>query len=480
MDDNRALFYFDINQLYQNNEERCFEMIKAEKYKLLASSSSMYWIFGEDTCPEMFMAIRRAKNDFNHLWPDISSDLSVAELIFQLVGLQHSNQILREENTKLLNQLHDGIPIPQPQISSDQLMTSVNDVSMSMVCDETMTPTNYFKPLPGVNTILACGEKSRIDKDQSTALTAKVCQGIDQIAQMFYDSDSVQQSQDYGNETLNMGDQSMGVSDPNLYPQKTSAPLYPSNKENSPRKPCGRLIWKNEPSASLNIHKDLPPPEIPLGNRPGGLKAHKDESKKSVGLQIFKDPEGVAGRSEFQRPLEAFDDGQRFSLPKSLHQQPIRDENLAPRPLHDDFSQLNLTGSRIDLVPCCASTAVFQVPKPAVLPSPIALISGGGANLISSPTIEPKTETQPKKPALQEFKRQSDDNDMDMGNSGKESPNRPASPLAAAFNQFVHSPDKSGRLRIDATKFMEAFLTNKSKNPASSSGTNERKWPPLF
>ncbi|VUZ42892.1 unnamed protein product, partial [Hymenolepis diminuta] len=393
---------------------------------------------------------------------------------------QHSNQILREENTKLLNQLHDSIPIPPPQTSSDQLMTSMNDVSMSMVCDETMTPTNYFKPIPGVNTILACGEKTRIDKDQSTALTAKVCQGIDQIAQMFYDSDSVQQSQDYSNETLNMGDQTVGISDPNPYPQKISAPLYPSNKENSPRKSCGLLIWKNEPSASLNIHKDLPPPEIPLGNRPGGLKVHKDESKKSVGLQIFKDPEGVAGRSEFQRPLPAFDDGQRFSLPKSLHQQPIRDENLVPRPLHDDFSQLNLTGSRIDLVPCCASTAVFQVPKPAVLPSPIALISGGSANLISSPTIEPKVETQSKKSALQEFKRQSDDNDMDMGNSGSESPNRPASPLAAAFNQFVHSPDKSGRLRIDATKFMEAFLTNKSKNPASSSGTNERKWPPLF
>lgn len=166
----------------------------------------------------------------------------------------------------------------------------------------------------------------------------------------------------------------------------------------------GLVIWKNEPSASLNIHKDLPPPEIPLGNRPGGLKVHKDESKKSVGLQIFKDPGGVAGRSEFQRPLPAFDDGQRFSVPKSLHQQPIRDENLAPRPLHDDFSQLNLTGSRIDLVPCCASTALFQVPKPAVLPSPIALISGGGANLISSPTIEPKVETQSKKSALQVMK----------------------------------------------------------------------------
>lgn len=67
------------------------------------------------------------------------------------------------------SQLHDGIPIPPPQTSSDQLMTSVNDVSMSMVCDETMTPTNYFKPLPGVNTILACGEKSRIDKDVSVS-----------------------------------------------------------------------------------------------------------------------------------------------------------------------------------------------------------------------------------------------------------------------------------------------------------------------
>nr|CDS26298.1 hypothetical protein HmN_000654700 [Hymenolepis microstoma] len=360
-------------------------MIKAEKYKLLAPSTSMYWIFDDETCPEMFMAIRKAKHD-----------LDVAELIFQIVGLQHANEVLREENSKLHNQIRGDAPDPLAQNSLDQLMTSMNDVSMSMVCDETMTPTNYFRPLPGVNTILACGEKSRIDKDQSTALTAKVCQGINQIAQMFYDNESVQH--DYDNETLNMGDQTMGMSDPNPYPPpKASAGLYASNKENSPHKPCGLQIWKNEPSAQLNIRKDLPPPEIPLGNRPGGIKVRKDEFEKPVGLQIFKDPEGVAGRSEFQRPFPArtaFGDGQRFSPSKPQYQHPIRDENLAPRYLHDDFNQLNLTGSRIDLVPCCASTAVFQVPKPAVLPSPIAPISSNDANLISPPTIEPKVETQ--------------------------------------------------------------------------------------
>nr|CDS26301.1 hypothetical protein HmN_000655000 [Hymenolepis microstoma] len=104
-------------------------------------------------------------------------------------------------------------------------------------------------------------------------------------------------------------------------------------------------------------------------------------------------------------------------------------------------------------------------------------------HLIRCPALQTMTETQRYWEArsqlrANEFKQQSDENDMDMGNSGSESPNRPASPLAAAFNQFVHSPDKSGRLRIDATKFMEAFLTKKNKNPSSSA--NERKWPQLF
>ncbi|VDO11281.1 unnamed protein product [Rodentolepis nana] len=474
MVDKGVLFGFDISQIGQNDGERCFEMVKAEKYKSLAPSTSMYWIFDDETCPEMLMAIRKAKHELNHLWPICSPDQNVAELIFQIVGLEHEIKVLREENAKLYDQVHGVTPDPLAHNSLDQLMTSVNDISVSMVCDETMTPTNYFRPLPGVNTILACGEKSRIDKDQSTALTAKVCQGIDQIAQMFYDNDSVQQSCD--NETLNMGDQAMGLSDPNSYPpSKTSAGLCSS----------GLQIWKKESSAQLNIHKDLQPPEIPLGNRPGGLKICKEESEKPLGLQIFKDPEGVAGRSEFQRPLAARAalGGIQRSPPKTQYQQPIGDENLVPRYLHNDFNQLNLTGSRIDLVPCCASTAVFQVPKPAVLPSPIAPISSSGTNRISPPTIKPKVDTQldvvaPIQPAPQQFKQQSDENDMDMGNSGNESPNRPVSPLAAAFNQFVHSPDKSGRLRIDATKFMEAFLTKKNKNPSSSA--NERKWPQLF
>lgn len=37
----------------------------------------------------------------------------------------------------------------------------------------------------------------------------------------------------------------------------------------------------------------------------------------------------------------------------------------------------------------------------------------------------------------------------------------PNSLLAAAFNQFVHSSDQDGRLRIDATKLIAAFLAKK-------------------
>lgn len=58
--------------------------------------------------------------------------------------------------------------VPKPQISiSNEPMSPVNEVSMCTVCDETMTPTNCYKPVPGVNTILACGEKTRVDEDVS-------------------------------------------------------------------------------------------------------------------------------------------------------------------------------------------------------------------------------------------------------------------------------------------------------------------------
>lgn len=64
---------------------------------------------------------------------------------------------------------------------------------------------------------------------------------------------------------------------------------------------------------------------------------------------------------------------------------------------------------------------------------------------------------------------------MEMS-SPSPSPTKPDSPLADAFNLFVHSPDPSGRLRIDATKFMDAFLAKKAAKAMDS----ENKRPPPF
>lgn len=89
-------------------------MNKAKKYTLPVSQSTdentkMYWIHGESICPEMQAAIQMAKNglyllsfhifflDFAHLWPDTITDLSVAELIFQIMALRktiHVNRLL--------------------------------------------------------------------------------------------------------------------------------------------------------------------------------------------------------------------------------------------------------------------------------------------------------------------------------------------------------------------------------------------------
>ncbi|KAM7532988.1 hypothetical protein Aperf_G00000125534 [Anoplocephala perfoliata] len=185
-------------------------------------------------------------------------------------------------------------------------------------------------------------------------------------------------------------------------------------------------------------------PQSPPGNRTGGLKLHK---RTTTRLQIFKD--------------------------KQQALQDVDVENLAKRyfpPLHENFSQLDLTGWRTDLVPCCASTAMFSVS-----PLPTAPISGH-TNPVSSAKTEPKLKIQKERlqPVSQEFKV--DDNGM-ANDSVTQSPDQPNFRLAAVFNQFVHSPDESGRLRGDVTKFTDAFLTNRSENPTSA---GDRRGPPMF
>ncbi|KAM7536767.1 hypothetical protein Aperf_G00000083959 [Anoplocephala perfoliata] len=461
-------------------------MNKAKDYALpvaqeMVEKSRMYWIHDENTCPEMQMAIRMAENDFAHLWPENVSDLSVAELIFHIMALEKTiqdeteeNARLREENSSLESRLKKMVPLSPVPIPNES-MAPVNEVSMYTVCDATVTPSDYYKPVPGVNTILACAERTEVDEEQSTAVTTKVCQGIGQLARMFYDSESVQQSQANENVEFRMRDPAVEAANQSLIP-KPPVPLRHCNDENSSR-PCRVQMLKNEPLLPRFMQNDLASPEIPLGNRPVGLKLRKEEYEQPPRLQIFKDPEGLACRGEGidvqqqRHPLRTLK--ARLSPTKQQALQDVDVENLAPRcfpPLHENFSQLDLTGSRIDLVPCCASTAMFSVS-----PLPAAPISGG-INPISSPTIEPKLKMQQERlqPVRQEFKV--DDNGM-AKNNVTQSPDQSNSRLAAAFNQFVHSPDQNGRLRIDATKFMEAFLTKRPKNPT---GEGDRRGPPMF
>lgn len=56
------------------------------------------------------------------------------------------------------------VPKPRASISSEP-MSPVNEISMCTASDEAMTPTIYHKLVPGVNTILACGEKIGVDED---------------------------------------------------------------------------------------------------------------------------------------------------------------------------------------------------------------------------------------------------------------------------------------------------------------------------
>ena len=76
-------------------------MNKAEKYLVQANdqqvsdNSLMFWLFGEDTCPEMWFAVRKAKSDYSYLWPSKISELAVAELIFHIVSLQKVVQVCK-------------------------------------------------------------------------------------------------------------------------------------------------------------------------------------------------------------------------------------------------------------------------------------------------------------------------------------------------------------------------------------------------
>lgn len=83
-------------------------MNKADSYALYVEehqACSMFWLFGEDTFPEMQMAIRKAKQsllssvndsfflDCSSFWPWECTEGSVAELVFHNLALQKENQV---------------------------------------------------------------------------------------------------------------------------------------------------------------------------------------------------------------------------------------------------------------------------------------------------------------------------------------------------------------------------------------------------
>ncbi|KAH9281815.1 hypothetical protein ECG_05468 [Echinococcus granulosus] len=452
MDACSKIFAFDSNLLSKDGTERCFEMSKADKYALRVNehqaidNSSLFWLFGEETFPEMRMTIRLAKINCGISCSWECTEGSVAELIFHNIALRKEIQSLNEENANLkeennhLRQMQSGIPKTVEAVS-DQLTTSVSDVNMSSVCDDTVS--TYYNPVPGVNTILSCVEREvPIDTGPTPTLTVNVRQKMDQIRQMFYEDDSERQHQ----ETLTIKTSTVGG---------TSIASTP------------------KPSTPLYIHKDVPLEVLP-GRCLGGLQTHKDESpplqfvrsEKPLGLQIFKDPEGLAAcETEPKRPRQPLRTITQTS-PLSHPPPPSSDEeNLG-------FVAVTRAAARID----SAGATVPTFTLPIVFDPPCASTSVFTRSLAPSPPsapLNPSTRVQPEQP--QQLKAESDHMVLEM-NSPPPSPSRPNTPLADAFSKFVHSPDARGRLRIDATKFIDAFLSTKAVKTKDS----ENKRPPIL
>ncbi|VDM30464.1 unnamed protein product [Hydatigera taeniaeformis] len=460
MDVASSIFAFDIKQLFEDGTEKCFEMNKAGTYPVNAKDHEatdvcyMFWLFGEDTFPEMQMAIRKAKQDCGYLWCWDCTEGSVAELIFHKLALQKVNQangFLGVSQSGYCAASIGCIHLRQLQLdsaksvdsASDGMTTSIPDVDMCTMCDESVS--TYYNPVPGINTILSCAErKVPVDAGTSSALTANVREKMEEIRQMFYESDSTTQHQ----ETLAAGMSTMGLM--------------------STLNTCG-------PSARVSARKDAPsalPATHPRGlqvRNDGSPSLHLAQPQEPLGLQIFKDPEGLAACGA--EPMRS--------------RQPLRTVNHAsamrrPPPPSSDEENLGFVGVRRDAIaqidsagmtmsnftlplvfdPPCASTSVFTG---SIVPSSIA-----------SAPLNPAAGIQSKQ-QRQQLEEENDEMVVEMG-SLSPSPSRPDSPLADAFNLFVRSPDPSGRLRIDATKFMDAFLTKKVDKRKNS----DSKRPPLF
>ncbi|VDD81129.1 unnamed protein product [Mesocestoides corti] len=304
--------------------------------------------------------------------------------------------------------------IPEPEVS---------EVTMHTVCDETMT--TYYNPVPGINTILSCAEgKVQIDNGPTPTLTLNVRQKMDQIRQMFFEGESEQQL------SVSMGSMSTEVKD--------SPPL--------PR-----------PQAPLHIHKDAPEEAPPICK--GGLQILRDEPsapvfvqpEKPKGLKIHKDPELIAVRGDGgdipRQPLRTVAQIPAPFAPAEQSEASLANSPLSGGPKGDDSVVPTFT---LPLVfdPTCASTAVFARPP-------------------GKSSVPPHQDC----PQVQETA----DSDVEV-RSPSPQPLSPDAPLEDVFNRFVHSPDQSGRLRIDATKFIDAFLTKKATRAL---GTENQRPPPF-
>ncbi|KAL5106360.1 hypothetical protein TcWFU_008095 [Taenia crassiceps] len=387
MDVTSTVFAFDVKHLLKDGMERCFEMNRADNYASL--------------CDE--------------------------------------NAILKEENNHL-RQLQCG-SAKSLEAVSDGVMTSMPEVSMCTVCDESASP--YYNPVPGMNTILSCVEKKvATDTGPTPTLTVNVREKMEEIRQMFYEGDSARQHQ----ETLAMGTSTVE---------------------------SGDVFSARGPSVPVYICKDAPAALTP--DHLGGLRMREDkpttlqleQPKEPLGLRIFKDPDGLAALgAEPKRP--------RQPLRTITHASAVRHP---PLPSSDEenlgfVAVAQEATARID----SGGMTVSNLTLPIVFDPPCASTSVFTGRLVSSPASTPSNPDV--RVQLKQRRQQLQDEEEDMVmemSSPSPSPSRPDSPLADAFNLFVHSPDPSGRLRIDATKFMDAFLAKKAAKMKDS----ENKRPPF-
>ncbi|VDK36921.1 unnamed protein product [Taenia asiatica] len=322
--------------------------------------------------------------------------------------------------------------------ASDGVMTS-----MPEMCSESVS--TYYNPVPGMSTILSCVEKKvPIDTGPTPTLTVNLREKMEEIRQMFYEGNSTRQHQ----ETLDMGMSTVEL----------------------------KSISTRGPSVPIYIHKDAPAALSP--DHLGGLWARKDEPsplqlaqpEEPLGLQIFKDPEGLAAlEAEAKRPRQPL----RTITHTSAARHPL------PLPTSDEenlgfVAVKQGAAARIDPAAMTVSTLTL----PIVFDPPCASTSVFTGGLVPFPPASappnPDTMVHSKQQQQQQLQEE-DDMVMEMS-SPSPSPSRPDSPLADAFNLFVHSPDSSGRLRIDVTQFMNAFLIGK----ASKTKDSENKQPPPF